>query len=520
MRTTQAIGDFAVELLNKMNEPGNNYFASLETLPELLPYSNFAAIDIDKHPLVFIESQMTLFKLKNVLANLALLDALFTEDNVHLLQTLQNEVLTKRYYRLHEFDDAPDATSDAYFYGATLPFKANEACIAIAKKFDTYFLTIDSQKNFAHYLIPDLVDKIHNKSTFSLEGRVIAPMGVNPKDGVTLLQRNEPLPTKLSVEDGKALYNVVFGGMINIEDLIDRLYALVPQNTWDLYLSCYNTMDMLTLAMDKPEIEPDAKYYSDEQFKPIKERIKTFLGNTTKYQDDLRLLDTSNQQRVLFEGYDVTLLSMQAQPSIAIPQNIDPPALIQLENAYFIYGLSADEHKKLTLLDANNVSLKALDFTKKKVHLSPIKNAALYDEIARKNGHTPPSFKPDLERWMKAAYFVLISLSSRIRSLLPDFLGRGGSWTGYPKQKRLEEAQVLLTFLTGDLPLKELPNWLDANHKEVKARLVSSTSSGRYGKFYADILQNTDKYLNSGEIKIALDPPQKKSGWFGMPWGQ
>ena len=367
MRTTQTVGGFAKELLNKMNDPANNYFATLETLPDVVSLAKvddidriidpenptYPAIEIAKHPLILIESQLTLFRLQAILQDLSGSTVALSKDNAEEnLAALKNELLLKRRNRLRV------SASDEYFYGTTLSFKANPACIEVAQQLERC-----TEKKYAYYLIPDLIDTLDEQ--FSFEGCLVSEAGASDADGVTLVKRMEPAHTQLSGEEGHALYQCLYGGMCNIPDLIERLYEKIPQNTWELYLANYYTEDLLFLAIvaiDKPMIKP-GEGISDEEYAPIKKRVQTYLSDRTTHQNDLRSLVSANQQRATFKLND--------------------------------------------------------------------------------------------EKWIKATYFVLISLAKRIRHLLGNTLGVCGTWTGVEKEKRLEEADVLLSELASDKPLKE-----------------------------------------------------------------
>jgi len=520
-QTTITLGEFATNLLTELNE--QQYFKHLQTLPPVNEYKEDVTMEANTHPLVLMESQITLNKLNKMLQamatsneplsqgyDLVLMSSLpsndikqaetdkiyLSEDGTYVvrdpkgavqtgkidtnsiqldnlekrlnedelkfailkvtskaghtsqavIQLLQYEILTKRFkMRLcnSEHLKCLPYYSEPFFYGTSLVFKANEACIALANKINPYF---KDNKTYVHRLIPTLQEHLPpdfnfahynmlynwSYSTIAVNSSVITPDQLP----VTFQSTNEQKPTTVNKITNDILYAILYHGIPNIPKLIERLYELIPQNTWHLYLDSYSTNDLLTLARDKPEKKMDESF-TDEENDEIKSNIKTLLSDPVKHEADLYLLVDSNHQRAEFK--------------------------------------------------------------------TPAQREADSKQVGDKQ---PKKNEKWDEKWVRATYFVLISLSARVRKLLPNFLSYRGRITGYSKIERLAEAKALLEFLAADLPLATLPDWLDTHHPAVKARLIGY-SGGKYANFYTCILNHANPFAECELIMRTAIPDQQ-----------
>lgn len=426
--TKETLETFAKKTLAQFES--KEYFATLTTLPATEPFKAHEKKDVPAalHPLVLIESQVTLYKIKTLLQQYSTNTNEVTEETTSSLQ----EILTNRYcLRLHdpEKDAQVPNYSESFFYGAPIPHKANDACIDLAATIQTA-LTPGQNETYVYRLIPGLEKGLDNN--IDLKQYHMTYLTDSSSSAIWLVKNEEDAahPTDISSAASNMLYDILYT-MVTIPDLINRLYESIPQNTWRLYLSCLSTHDLLCLAIDKPEKKPD-EFLTDEEYKKVDDLIEKKLlkePGTAENQYTLKCICSTHQARIR---------------------------------------------------DAINAKIKD---------------------------------KQCDEKWIKAAYFVSISLSARVRDLLPDYLGYGGRLTGYSKETRLQEANALLEFLMLDEPLKKLPEWLETHHKDVKGRLTSY-SGGKYSTTYYALLEH-GKQL---EQSLTPEKPAATSGWFRFGW--
>lgn len=250
------------------------------------------SIDINSHPLVLLESQATLFQIKNTLEFLSNSRGPLNDQALAPLQ----EILNRRFkHRLSA------TCSASFFYGTESIFKANEACIELAKALDAYLSS--PSEIYVHRLIPGLTQRLEDtfnfknyQLSFVKKTAPVGPMPIydeQPIDQYTPCFEKSDVAVKrtLSVADEELLYDILYSGMGDIPGLIVQLKNFVPPNTWDLYLSCLATKDLLTLALEKPA------EMTEQEFSSIQTTVQTLMNEPRKNSDLLwKIFDTVAKQ--------------------------------------------------------------------------------------------------------------------------------------------------------------------------------------------------------------------------------
>lgn len=403
------VGRFSAALLKSLEDA--HFFDSLNSLPPV-NYSPNQDTPVSEHPFVVIESQATLFRIKKTLEDLSTSDEELSEAAI---APLQNEILNKRFISRLNFP-----WSQAYFYGAPITLKANAACIFIAKNL---FNNVPDHSNtyptFVHRLIPGLVGNLEADFSFSFEkneltsavDHLVFTDGVRTvvsgalSDHPTFKERVDAIPTTLTQQGEKGLYDVLYKGLIDIPSLILRLHAFIPKNTWKLYLQHYDTQDLITLMLEK--IMAGGTQLNDTQCNQAAEMARTLLKAPEKHQTEL------------LQHFGRIWKQLSTKASQNNNDDTDDVVLEKNSDHYF-----------------NRVIL-----------------------------------------------CVAITLYTRIRALLPEYLSNTGFATGTSKTVKLKEANALIEFLLSDHPLETLDDWLGKTYPVIKASLSTSYAGAMIGLF-------------------------------------